>query len=240
MRLITYVAHYKKVKAHYEKVFFLIFLQVFEYNCYAASPIPQIHRELKAYYEQGHFYDEVDQILTEAFSKIKKITPSDNAIIIFDIDDTALSHHDYYILKGFTVGDYQSWSHWISMQISPAIEPVLIFYKMCLDLGFKVIFMSCREDEFYNSTYEHLMKLGYSRFEKIILRTPQDRHTPFTEYKQNKRKELIKQGYEVIACIGDQWSDLEGNHTGIKYLTISGNIKLLKERLNLCIFVSFF
>ena len=36
------------------------------------------------------------------------------------------------------------------------------------------------------------------------------------EWKEAKREVLVSKGYNIIACIGDQWSDLEGGSTGIK------------------------
>ena len=36
------------------------------------------------------------------------------------------------------------------------------------------------------------------------------------DFKSNKRGWLIKQGYEIIGTVGDQWTDLEGEYHGIQ------------------------
>lgn len=36
------------------------------------------------------------------------------------------------------------------------------------------------------------------------------------EYKSEKRAELVARGYRIVGNIGDQWSDLLGEHVGLR------------------------
>lgn len=99
---------------------------------------------------------------------------------------------------------------------APAIKQTLDFYNYLKSKGIKLIFLTGRQTEEYDATYQNLVEQGYRNFDTIIVRSEYERKIGAAEFKSQKRKELTDKGYEIIICVGDQWTDLEGNYTGIK------------------------
>lgn len=170
---------------------------------------------VESYYESGAFQQETADVLHDAWEKLKNITPQDNTVVIIDIYETALSHYAYFKMMQFAKEE-SSFIRWKFLGLSPAITPVLHFYNKLIDHGFKVIFISCRSEPLREATRNNLKQVGYDTFEQIILRTPKDKLIPFYAYKKKKRAELAKEGWHIVACVGDQWSDLAGDHTGLR------------------------
>lgn len=173
-------------------------------------------QDVELYYESKSFNQEVKEVLEEAWHQLKNIVPTDKSTIIIDIDETALSNYEYFKLMGLAKGNQTAFTYWKSLGYCRAIKPTLSFYKKLIKKGFKVVFISCRSTKIYKQTAANLKKVGYHTFERIILRTKKDMKVPFYTYKKQKRYDLANEGYEIVACVGDQWSDLEGEHTGIK------------------------
>ncbi|AFH47870.1 Class B acid phosphatase [Ignavibacterium album JCM 16511] len=170
---------------------------------------------VKDYYESGKYDEELNKIYNEAKAQIEKIKIKDNSAAIFDVDDTALSN--YEISKRLDYGyDFQIIQDWVMSAKLPAIKQTLEFYNYLKIKGVKLIFLTGRNIEEYDATYRNLIEQGYTDFDTLIVRSEQDRKLGAAQFKSQKRKELIQNGYEIIICVGDQWTDLEGDYTGIK------------------------
>ncbi|WP_297838464.1 HAD family acid phosphatase [Ignavibacterium sp.] len=170
---------------------------------------------VKDYYESGKYDKELKEIYLDAKSKIDKIEVKPNSAAIFDVDDTALSN--YEISKRLDYGyDYQIIQDWVMSAKLPAIKQTLEFYNYLKSKGIKLIFLTGRQIEEYDATYRNLMEQGYTDFDTLIMRSEQERKLGAAQFKSQKRKELIQNGYEIIICVGDQWTDFEGDYTRIK------------------------
>lgn len=167
------------------------------------------------YYESGKYDKELDEIFIAAKSQVEKIKIKNNSAAIFDIDDTALSN--YQISKRLDYGyDFQIIQDWVMSAKLPAIKQTLEFYNYLKSKEVKIIFLTGRQSEEYDATYRNLVEQGYTNFDTLIVRSEQYRKISAAEFKSQKRKELTAKGYEIIICVGDQWSDLYGDYTGIK------------------------
>lgn len=167
------------------------------------------------YYESGKYDKELEEIYAEAKSKIDNIFIRQNSAAIFDVDDTALSN--YEISKRLDFGyDYQIVQDWVMSSKLPSIKQTLEFYNYLKSKGIKLIFLTGRQSEEYDATYQNLIKTGYTGFDTLIVRNEHARKINASEFKTSVRKELKTKGYDIILCVGDQWSDLEGEYTGIK------------------------
>lgn len=170
---------------------------------------------VKDYYESGRYDKELEEIYLDAKSKIDKIEVKQNSAAIFDVDDTALSN--YKISKQLDYGyDYKIIQDWVMSAKLPAIKQTLEFYNYLKSKGIKLIFLTGRQIEEYDATYRNLIEQGYNDFDTLIVRSEQERKLGAARFKSQKRKELIQKGYEIIICVGDQWTDLEGDYTGLK------------------------
>uniref|UniRef100_A0A832G8F6 Acid phosphatase n=1 Tax=Ignavibacterium album TaxID=591197 RepID=A0A832G8F6_9BACT len=167
------------------------------------------------YYESGNYDKEIEEIYAEAKSKIDKISVKQNSAAIFDVDDTALSN--YEISKRLDFGyDYKIVQDWVMSGRLPAIKQTKEFYNYLKSKGLKIIFLTGRQEEEYDITYQNLIEQGYTSFDTLIVRNESERKIGAGQFKSSKRKELTDKGYDIVICIGDQWSDLEGDNTGIK------------------------
>lgn len=167
------------------------------------------------YYESGKYEEELEKIYAEAKTKIDKISVQQNSAAIFDVDDTALSN--YEISKRLDFGyDYQIVQDWVMSGRLPAIKQTKEFYDYLKSKGLKIIFLTGRQYEEYDATYQNLIKTGYTGFDTLIVRNKRARKISASEFKASVRRELSTKGYDIILCVGDQWTDLEGDNTGIK------------------------
>ncbi|KAK7827329.1 acid phosphatase 1, partial [Quercus suber] len=66
-------------------------------------------------------------------------------------------------------------------------------------------------------TTKNLKNLGFTTWEKLILKQTSDAGTSSQIYKEKKRNELLAKGhYRIVGNVGDQWSDLVGEHVGYR------------------------
>ncbi len=199
------------------KNYFLLFFIFTLISC-SSSQIVNLRTAkdvVKDYYESGKYDEEMNEIIKDAKEKFNKIEVKNNSAAIFDVDDTALSN--YQISKRLDFGyDYKIVQDWVMSGKLPAIKQTKQFYDYLKSKGLKIIFLTGRQQEEYDITYQNLIEQGYTSFDTLIVRTESERKIGAGQFKSSKRKELTDKGYEIVICIGDQWTDFEGDNTGIK------------------------
>ncbi|MFC2134586.1 HAD family acid phosphatase [Bacteroidota bacterium] len=171
--------------------------------------------QVKEYYESGTYAGEVNQIIDETTQKLSGKKLSENSAVIFDVDDTVLSSYEYTRLLGFGF-NYSTWIQWMHDEKLTAIPQVKKIYDWLIEKDISVIFLTGRRAGECNATYNNLIKEGYTKFDTLICRPDRSFDAPASDYKSAERKALTDSGYDIIACFGDQWSDLAGDYTGIK------------------------
>ncbi|XP_023547254.1 acid phosphatase 1-like [Cucurbita pepo subsp. pepo] len=131
---------------------------------------------------------------------------------VFDVDETLLSNLPYYRANGFGSKPFNdtSFNEWVNTGSAPPLPMSLRLYKKLKSLGFKIFLLTGRGESQRAVTQQNLLQAGYSGWEKLILRGPDDEGKKATVYKSEKRAELVKQGYIIQGNSGDQWSDLMG------------------------------
>lgn len=170
---------------------------------------------VKDYYESGKYDEEMDSIFSDAKDQIKNIKIKNNSTVIFDVDDTALSN--YEISKKLDFGyDYTIVQDWVMGAKLPAIKQTKDFYDFLKSKNIKRIFLTSRNFDEYVATYKNLIDKGYNDFDTLIVRSKSDKDLGSQNFKTKERENLTKAGYEIIATVGDQWTDLNGGFSGIK------------------------
>jgi len=171
--------------------------------------------QVKHYYESGTYSREVEQIIDETLNELSKKKFSEKTAVVFDVDDTVLSSYEYTLLLGFGF-NYSTWIQWMHDEKLAAIPQVKKMYDWLLEKEVKIIFLTGRRAGECDATYKNLVKEGFTQFDTLICRPDQQFSMAASEYKPAQRKALTEKGYKIIACFGDQWSDLNGDYTGIK------------------------
>ena len=168
---------------------------------------------VEKYYECGQYDSDLDRIVSRAINHFKKVSTHKKATIIFDIDDTVLS--DYADAKSISFGYVPKLSHeWVLRADAPAIPQTKRLYDYLIKQGFIIIFLTGRKHNEYDATEKNLKSQGFIQFDKLIVRQKDEELLTATEFKTIHRKKLNQDGYRIVGCIGDQWSDLSGGYTG--------------------------
>ena len=170
---------------------------------------------VKEYYESGKYNEELDAVINEAKDKFSKIEFTENSVVIFDVDETALNNYGLAELMGFGYV-YEMNKKWNRELKAPAIPQVKELYEYLLTRGARIIFLTGRNIPEYEVTYKNLKQEGYAVFDTLITQREHEYKLTATEFKSSKRVELTKMGYNIVGTVGDQWSDLEGAHHGIQ------------------------
>ncbi|MCJ7553930.1 MAG: hypothetical protein MUO34_08605 [Ignavibacteriaceae bacterium] len=174
---------------------------------------------VKDYYESGKYDEEMNEIINDAKEKFSKIeikkSASGGSVVIFDVDDTALSN--YEISKRLDFGyDKKIIDDWVLSAQLPAIKQTKELYDYLKSKNIKLIFITGRLTEEYEATSKNLISQGYTGFDTLIVRNEQEKKINSQIFKSRVRENLTKAGYKIIGTVGDQWPDLNGPYSGIQ------------------------
>lgn len=174
-----------------------------------------VKKIVQNYYDSNIYEDECRKIIDEAIEHINGLKLPDKATVIFDIDETALSNYEH--IKEIDFGYYYDiWLEWLKKSDAVAIPQTKRFYDYLITRNIYVVFISGRNYDSYEATLKNLTEKGYTKFDSVIVRKDTERNLSAAEFKSAKRKELTLNGYNIIANIGDQSSDLYGGNSGYK------------------------
>lgn len=206
----------KNISIRYTLTLFLTLILVLSSCCHQELlNLTTAKNRVKQYYEGGQYDKELDEIVADAKKKFSKIEVKTNSAVIFDVDDTVLLNYEASKKMGF--GYIQSIvDEWVSSAQVPAIPQVKDLYDYLLQTGVKIIFLTGRFQDEYDYTYQNLINEGFTTFDTLIVRRPEEQKLPAVEFKSNVRTALTEQGYEIVGNVGDQWTDLDGPYSGIK------------------------
>lgn len=165
------------------------------------------------YYEVGCFENELCRVIKKAKKRFSAPATSPRQVVIFDVDETALS--EYRNLKSIAFGYVPKLSHeWVMCACAPAMPEVRDLYHYVLERGYHVIFVSGRRHNEAEATKRNLLEQGFTGFDRLIVRSQDEETLTAFKYKSEVRTRLTQEGYEIVGCVADQWSDLEGPYTG--------------------------
>ena len=169
--------------------------------------------KIACYYESCKYEKEVRGVVDQALRYFKTHKRPAQSVVIFDVDDTLLS--DYCSMKEVGFGYIPKLNHeWILKASAYAVPHIRDLYDYIITHGYRVIIVSGRKENEREATIKNLRDRGFEGFDRLILREPGEERTTALEYKSRRRKELVNEGAHIIACVGDQWSDLQGGNTG--------------------------
>jgi hypothetical protein len=148
---------------------------------------------------QGTLYRRVRRCRTERLSG--------KPAIVLDIDETSLSNYADLSAANFDVS---------ALALSAvaghgtAVQPTLTLYKHALARGVAVFFVTGRPAAIDSITKSNLRSAGYDMGWAGVYEKPASTGTE--RFKSSTRAAIQKRGYDIIANIGDQQSDLDGGH----------------------------
>jgi len=135
------------------------------------------------------------------FLKTHSRLPERRETIIFDIDGTAIN---------------DSRSTWPEGTVYPPFTTILHLYEEVKAKGYFVVFITGRREATRAETERMLTAAGYTDWQSLIMYPNHLKHTvsALVGWKDSERKALEDHGVTLVACIGDQPMDVEGEHVG--------------------------
>jgi len=140
--------------------------------------------------------------------------------VVLDIDETSLTNwknldlDDFgFIKKGPCSGRKNfacGFISWIAKGTAPAIGPARGFFNAVRAKHVAVFFVTGRTDSQYRVTVANLHRAGYSGWSGLTTRPDDDKRHSIVPFKSGERAKIEKDGYTIVATIGDQQSDIDG------------------------------
>lgn len=165
------------------------------------------------YVNTGEYGRDVAKIALKANKYLAKrvaqpAKPDEKRAIVFDIDETTLSN-----LPHIMANDYgyvpAVWRRWVAEGQARAIVPVQLIYDLAVKNNVTVFFVTGRNPVDATGTERNLREVGYETWAKIYYRPEGDAGST-AAFKTGVRRQIVAEGYTIIANIGDQDSDLTG------------------------------
>lgn len=125
--------------------------------------------------------------------RIADASTASNLAIVLDIDNTALA------------------SYFFSSYPTPADPPVLALAQYAASKGVKIFFISARPDVIDLITEYNLAAVGYT-VNRLYSRNPIQLFESIQTFKTAERAALEAEGYDIIANIGNNTTDLDGGY----------------------------
>lgn len=139
--------------------------------------------------------------------------------LVFDIDDTTLTTYDYEIYSNFVYDPTEN-AEFVNAAVFPATPGMVDLITWARDHRYTVFFLTGRPETQRAGTLTNLQNEGYAPVSaKTFLK---DQTLPWLssctptctseQYKTLTRKHLESTGYDIVANLGDQFSDLRGGY----------------------------
>jgi acid phosphatase len=189
--------------------------------------INTVKTQLKEY--QAGLYDyDVAAVLADAHTYVeRRASQVTRPAVVLDIDETSLSNWPNLKADDFGfINDIQckaditlpcGFNDWVGTAKAPAIRPTLDFFNAAVARGVAVFFITGRLESQRAKTIENLEKADFKGWTRLITLPDADKHKPISSFKSGERAKVENEGYTIIANIGDQQSDLAGEHAECKF-----------------------
>jgi len=181
----------------------------------AAPPrnLSQAKEEVYLYINSGKYGRELTKVAVKAGKYLAKrvakpLKEGEKRAIVFDIDETTLTN-----LSHITAHDFgyvpAVWQNWVASGQARAIVPVQLVYDVAVRNNVDVFFITARSESERAATERNLRQVGYTTWAKIYFKADGS-ELPSRAFKTGIRRQLVAEGYTIIANIGDQETDLVG------------------------------
>jgi|APLak6261668527_1056067.scaffolds.fasta_scaffold00023_18 predicted secreted acid phosphatase len=182
---------------------------------YAAEPLnlSTAKQDINRYVTSGEYGNDVakaalkaSQYLGKRLAKAPK--PGEKRAIVFDIDETTLSNLTHIMAQDYGYIP-EVWRRWVEEGQARAIIPVQLVYDLAVKNKVAVFFITARKRADAAATEKNLREVGYETWTKVYYADDNYKESS-RAYKIGVRRQIVNEGYTIVANIGDQDSDLAG------------------------------
>jgi len=182
-----------------------------------------------AYHDAGDYDRDLALVAKQATAWIAERAPAaTRPAVVFDIDETALANWEVIKRDNFgrpipgscnlALDGPCGWAAWDDLAADPAIEPTLETFKQAVSSKAAVFFITGRPENQRAATETNLADAGYAGYEKLYMVPDGAKFGSAADFKAPVRAEIEAAGFDIIANIGDQPSDLFGGHAEKMFL----------------------
>ena len=183
----------------------------------------------RAYHASGAYAAGMKQVADDAISWISERAPKVvKPALVLDIDETALSN--WAIIKRDDFGRPIAggcdlaldapcgWAAWDQLGRDPPVAPVLALFRAARNAKISVFFITGRPEAQRKATANNLTASGYDGYTELAMVPAGQTFKSAVEFKSPVRARIEREGYTIIANVGDQPSDLLGGHAERQFL----------------------
>lgn len=182
-----------------------------------ANLLPHKQR-VRDYVDSGRYQQRIADVALEAnkylLRRLKQPVKGKPAVV-FDVDETTLTNLPTILEQDFGYV-MPAWDAWVARAQARAILPVQTVYETAVRHGVAVIFITGRREDQRAATERNLRDVGYDTWEQIHFK-PADITLSTGTFKKRIREQLIKDGYVILANVGDQDSDFVDRHAEAEF-----------------------
>lgn len=182
-----------------------------------------------AYHASGAYAQGLAQVAKEASAWIARRAPQvTKPALVLDIDETALSNWTIIERDDFgrpiaggcdlALDAPCGWAAWDQLGRDPAIAPVLALAKAAMAAHVAVFFITGRPETQRAATVKNLSVAGYEGYAALRMVPGGARFASAADFKAPVRAAIERDGFTIIANVGDQPSDLAGGHAEKRFL----------------------
>lgn len=169
----------------------------------------------RKYINSGEYGQELTKVAAAAGKYVSKRTakapkPGQKLAIVFDIDETTLTNLSHLVAQDFGYVP-EVWRKWVASGQAKPIVPVQLVYDIAVKNNVAVFFITARDEDEREATERNLRQVGYTAWTKAYFKK-EGRHPGVQAYKAATRKQIMADGFTIIANVGDQESDLAGGY----------------------------
>ena len=177
-----------------------------------------LKEEVQRYHDSGQYEKELAQVIQQADHVVSqevaanaRLTHPHKLAIVLDIDETSLSNYKSIVERHFAENHQQIHRDLLAAR-AVAIKPMRVFYEHALKEGVSVFFVTGRNESERRATIKNLKAAGYHDWAGLYFKPEHYHESSAIPYKTHAREMIARQGYTIIASIGDQYSDLKGGY----------------------------
>lgn len=177
----------------------------------SAAPTAEQIAQIEQYYDSGTWRRDADAVARRAIDylrgRLRAARDPRRLVVVFDVDDTALSTYDCMKAGSFTDGRRTAC---VILTPHPAIDGSLKLFRFAQRRKVSIAFVTGRPDFVRTVTLDQLTRAGFRGRYELLLRPEADKRASVVPFKSSARRSLQRGGRRVVLNIGDQASDLAG------------------------------
>lgn len=171
---------------------------------------------VRIYQNSGGYNRDLAEVAARAVawieSRAARRAPDERLAVVLDVDETVLSNWPYMQAHDFGWDD-ASWNAWIAAGECPPLAAGREVFLAARRGGMDVVLLTGREEvRDRPGTEKNLRAEGMGDYAMLVMAPPGGAKPDSATFKTAARAALEREGWTIIANVGDQASDLAGGH----------------------------